>query len=289
MRKLALLTLSLAAFTTLATPTTAAAATYNNCNSSNNGYYVITEQKNSDSTCNIDLNELLSNVTQGNNFGGIYYLSNCFGTNIPGLDQWNPQIPETPETPETPEMPEVPVIPETPETPETPDIQVTPPAEKPEEDTQLPENQKPSTPETNRPGNDSTEDNKEDTTELSFAEQVVALVNEERAKAGLAPVTMNVTLTKAANVRSKEIVTSFSHTRPNGSSFSTAITQQGMNYRGAGENIAYGQFTPEQVMDGWMNSSGHRANILNKNYTTIGVGYYKSASGVGYWTQLFVY
>ena len=93
----------------------------------------------------------------------------------------------------------------------------------------------------------------------------------------------------AAQIRAKEIETSFSHTRPDGSSFSTALTQQGVTYRGSGENIAWGQKTPEQVMNGWMNSDGHRANILNKNYTTIGVGLYQNASGTNYWTQLFTY
>ena len=55
----------------------------------------------------------------------------------------------------------------------------------------------------------------------------------------------------------------------------------------SGENIAWGQKTPEEVMKGWMNSEGHRANILNKNYTSIGVGYYQNAGGVNYWTQIF--
>ena len=122
----------------------------------------------------------------------------------------------------------------------------------------------------------------------SFAQQVVDLVNEERAKAGLAPLTVHTGATAAAQVRARETEQSFSHTRPNGSSFSTALTEQGVSYRSAGENIAWGQRTPQQVMEGWMNSSGHRANILNERFTSIGVGYYQSASGVNYWTQLFI-
>ncbi len=63
----------------------------------------------------------------------------------------------------------------------------------------------------------------------------------------------------------------------------------GVSYRGAGENIAWGQKTPEQVMNGWMNSAGHRANILNEKFTSIGVGYHQNANGVNYWSQLFTY
>lgn len=124
---------------------------------------------------------------------------------------------------------------------------------------------------------------------LSYAEQVVKLVNEERAKAGLPALTMMTDLTAAANVRAVEIKQSFSHTRPNGSSFSTAIKEQGVSFRGSGENIAWGQKTPQQVMNGWMNSEGHRANILNKNFKNIGVGYYQDEKGINYWVQLFTY
>lgn len=121
-----------------------------------------------------------------------------------------------------------------------------------------------------------------------FVSQVAQLVNAERAKAGLSPVTLDTTLSKAAQVRAKETVSYFSHTRLNGSTFSSAITEQGISFRGAGENIAYGQKTPQEVMNGWMNSAGHRANILNVNFTKIGVGYYQQ-NGVNYWTQLFTY
>ena len=68
----------------------------------------------------------------------------------------------------------------------------------------------------------------------------------------------------------------------------TALKEQGASYRAAGENIAYGQRSAEQVMEGWMNSSGHRANILNAQYTAIGVGVYRSASGTLHWVQLFI-
>lgn len=126
------------------------------------------------------------------------------------------------------------------------------------------------------------------TSQDEFADQVVNLVNEERARAGLKPLSVHGGASGAAGIRAKEIERSFSHTRPDGSSFNTALTAAGVNFRGAGENIAYGQSTPQQVMEGWMNSSGHRANILNANYTSIGVGHYRNASGVDYWTQLFI-
>lgn len=122
-----------------------------------------------------------------------------------------------------------------------------------------------------------------------YAKQVATLVNEERAKAGLAPLALDVTISKAATTRSKEIQTSFSHTRPNGSSFSTVLKENGISYKGSGENIAWGQKTPKEVMKAWMNSDGHRANILNKNYTKIGVGYVQNSAGTAYWTQLFTY
>ena len=157
----------------------------------------------------------------------------------------------------------------------------------PSEDTNTPE----SKPETTPPSEDTnTPENKpEADKELTFAEQVVELVNQERTKAGLSAVTLDQNIASAALVRAKEIETSFSHTRLNGSKFSTALTEQGVTFKGAGENIAWGQKSPEAVMQAWMNSEGHRANILNKNFTKIGVGYYQNAAGRNFWTQLFTY
>ena len=139
----------------------------------------------------------------------------------------------------------------------------------PSEDTNTPE----SKPEPTPPSEDAnTPENKpEADKELTFAEQVVELVNQERTKAGLNAVTLDQNIASVALVRAKEIETSFSHTRPNGSKFSTALTEQGVTFKGAGENIAWGQKSPEVVMQAWMNSEGHRANILNKNFTKIGV------------------
>ena len=161
-----------------------------------------------------------------------------------------------------------------------------PESSKPE--TQAPESSKP---ETSKPETQTPESSKPETSETeynAYVLRIVELVNEARAEAGLKPVTLRADVTAVAQVRAKEIVTSFSHTRPNGSSCFTALSESGVSYRGAGENIAYGQRSPEEVMNGWMNSSGHRANILNASYTSIGVGYYQK-NGVNYWSQMFTY
>ena len=139
-----------------------------------------------------------------------------------------------------------------------------------------------------QPGNPAPDQPGTDVSQDAFANEVVRLVNEERAKAGLPALTVDRGAASAAQVRAKEIERSFSHTRPDGSSFNSALTEAGVNFSGAGENIAYGQNSPEKVMEGWMNSSGHRANILNSSYTSIGVGHYQNTSGVNYWTQLFI-
>ena len=122
----------------------------------------------------------------------------------------------------------------------------------------------------------------------SYQDQVVALVNQDRAANGLGPVTATAELNAAAQARANEIVSYFSHTRPNGSSCFTIFREYGVNYGSAGENIAAGQRSPEAVENSWMNSSGHRANILNGSYAHIGVGYVNVGSGYGsYWVQMF--
>ncbi len=123
---------------------------------------------------------------------------------------------------------------------------------------------------------------------LSYAEQVVELVNEERAKKGLSPLSIDTSVQAAAQVRAQECEQLFSHTRPDGSGFATALSEQNVSYKTAGENIAWGQSSPEEVVNAWMNSDGHRANILSEKYTSIGVGYYQNAKGVNYWSQLFI-
>lgn len=193
-------------------------------------------------------------------------------TNIPETDAPESSVPET-NAPEE-EFPEA-------NEPET-DV---PETELPEPETSAPETNAPEeeTPETNASETDTSE------SQQSYAMQVFDLVNKERAKEGLAALKYDEASAAAALVRAREAEISFSHTRPNGSSFNTALTESGASFRGAGENIAYGQRTPEEVVEGWMNSPGHRANILNKKYTKIGVGHYQNSKGVHYWAQLFTY
>lgn len=121
----------------------------------------------------------------------------------------------------------------------------------------------------------------------AYVNQVINIVNEERAKVGLQPLAKNDTLCEAAEVRAKEIVTKFDHTRPDGSSCFTVLGEFNINYWYVGENIAKGQSSPEAVMNSWMNSSGHKENILTERYNNIGVGCYESG-GTLHWVQLFI-
>lgn len=121
----------------------------------------------------------------------------------------------------------------------------------------------------------------------AYEAEVLRLVNIERAKYGLSPLVQDNGATQTAHLRAKEIVKSFSHTRPDGSSCFTAAKEFGVTYRSAGENIAYGYPTPNAVVTGWMNSEGHRKNILSGSFSKIGIGCYKSG-GVLYWSQFFI-
>ena len=117
---------------------------------------------------------------------------------------------------------------------------------------------------------------------------VLDLVNAARAQNGKSPLTLDDALCGVAQLRAEEIVQSFSHTRPNGTTCFTAIDEAGISYRALGENIAAGQSSPASVMDSWMNSEGHRKNILSGDFSSIGIGYVNSGSGYGhYWVQMF--
>ena len=121
-----------------------------------------------------------------------------------------------------------------------------------------------------------------------YVNQVIDLVNADRAANGLGPVTATAELNQAAAQRAKEIYTLFDHSRPDGTSCFTVLSQYGVSYSSAGENIAAGQSTPSAVETAWMNSPGHRANILTAGFTHIGVGYYETSDGYRYyWVQLF--
>ena len=125
------------------------------------------------------------------------------------------------------------------------------------------------------------------TSSSDYASQVVDLVNQQRAAAGLGALSTTAELNAAAQARANEIVTLFDHSRPDGSSCFTVFGEYGVAYMAAGENIAAGQTTPESVMNSWMNSSGHRSNILGGNFGHIGVGYVQGGSYGHYWVQLF--
>ncbi|MEK4059301.1 MULTISPECIES: CAP domain-containing protein [Paenibacillus] len=122
-------------------------------------------------------------------------------------------------------------------------------------------------------------------TQESYIQQIVTLVNKERATAGLSPVSALESLNKVAAAKATDMRTNnyFSHTSPTyGSPFDMMATF-GVTYRAAGENIAMGQRTPQEVMTAWMNSEGHRANILSANFNYIGVGFDNN-----YWVQEFI-
>lgn len=120
----------------------------------------------------------------------------------------------------------------------------------------------------------------------SYEQQIVDLINKERKAEGLPSLTLSAAVSKAAYKRAMEIKDFFSHTRPDGTSCFTVLSEFGITYNTCGENIAYGQKTPEAVMEAWMNSSGHRANILSSGFGQVGIGYYE-VNGIPYWVQLF--
>lgn len=126
-----------------------------------------------------------------------------------------------------------------------------------------------------------------DTDILSYEEQVVRLVNQYRRENGLAELTIHWELSRVARYKSQDMHDKkyFSHQSPTYGSPFDMIKNFGISYRTAGENIAQGYSTPQAVMNGWMNSSGHRANILNAGFTQIGVGYVADRH---YWTQMFI-
>ena len=157
---------------------------------------------------------------------------------------------QKPETPDTPTLPDTPTEPDAPVTPQ-PDDSIT------------------------------------DTSVHAYEKAVAELVNAERAKYGLAPLTLSSELSSGARAKSKDMSDNnyFSHTSPTYGSAFDMMKQFGITYKTAGENIAHGYSTPEAVVTAWMNSEGHRANILDAGYTTLGVGYVADGN---YWTQWFI-
>ena len=121
-----------------------------------------------------------------------------------------------------------------------------------------------------------------------YAMEILALVNVERAKAGLPSLAPMELLNSAADVRAREAEILFAHERPDGRRSLTLVDDFNIAYNARGENIAKNYETPAKAMAAWMNSEGHRHNIMNPIYTTLGVGVYMNESGILYWAQLFI-
>jgi uncharacterized YkwD family protein len=176
----------------------------------------------------------------------------------------NQPKPSTPETPSTPTIPTKPAEPSTPKPTPAPTPVPTP--------TPTPTPETPSV------------------SGLSSIElEVARLVNIERQKEGLKPLTASSEISNVARKKSEDMSNKnyFSHTSPTYGSPFDMMKSFGIKYNTAGENIAKGQLSAQSVVTAWMNSSGHRANIMNPSFNKIGVGHYKSSNGTNYWTQMF--
>ncbi|HFJ9438859.1 MULTISPECIES: CAP domain-containing protein [Bacillus] len=163
--------------------------------------------------------------------------------------------------------------------------------QKPAEEVQKPEAQKPAeNNNTQKPAEQKPAEQKpaEEAKSLSeFEQRVVELTNAERTKQGLPALKIDTELSKVARIKSEDMQKNnyFDHNSPTYGSPFDMMKKFGISYTSAGENIAQGQRTPEEVVQAWMNSAGHRANILNNGFTHIGVGYVESGN---YWTQQFI-
>ena len=176
--------------------------------------------------------------------------------------------------------------------PERPSIPSTKPEQKPDNNTGNSDNNN----NNNQNNSGSTEEKPSTTPSInnsdfsSYQQQVLELVNIERTKRGLSALTLDSKLSSVATTKSQDMINKnyFDHTSPTYGSPFDMMKKFGISYRTAGENIAKGQRTPQEVMNAWMNSSGHRANILNANFTKLGVGIAKDSNGRLYWTQMFI-
>lgn len=124
---------------------------------------------------------------------------------------------------------------------------------------------------------------------VNYEKRVAQLVNIEREKNGLQPLAFDSSISNVARSKSKDMADNnyFAHQSPTYGSAGDMLRNFGINYSAWGENIASGQDTPEEVVNAWMNSEGHKANILSTNFGKIGIGYVTNAGGKAYWTQMF--
>ena len=204
------------------------------------------------------------------------------------------KLPLTPSCPNVPSKPES--TPNNPSTtpqqkPEsTPSTPSTTPQQKPESTPSTPSTTPQQKPESTPSKPSTTPEQKPSTDFSSYQQQVLDLVNAERTKRGISALTLDSNLSSVATKKSQDMVNKnyFDHTSPTYGSPFDMMKQFGISYRTAGENIAKGQKTPQEVVTAWMNSEGHRKNILNPNFTNLGVGIAKDSKGTTYWTQMFI-
>lgn len=124
----------------------------------------------------------------------------------------------------------------------------------------------------------------------AFETECIRLINIERTNRGLSALQTNWELCRVARYKSQDMVLNnyFNHTSPTYGSPFTMMQSFGLKFSAGAENIAYGQRTAQEAVNGWMNSAGHRANILSQAYTHTGVGVAKKSNGTLYWTQMFM-
>lgn len=254
------ITLTLCMLLVMAVPTQVFAAekcNTNTVNSFKNNYSNIYSQFTNGSMAKIK--ESCTKVKGADYQQVLELFKNC---NLNGSEQKKPAVPNK-ENNTKPEV-KVPVTPTEPSAPVNP----TTPVEK-------------ETPKTEVPS---------DTAIGSYEQQVVNLVNKERAAVGLPALKVNTKLSGVAELKAEDLRDKnyFAHNSPTYGSPFDMMKQYGVKYTTAGENIAKGQRTPESVMNGWMNSQGHKDNILNASFTEIGVGYVTDSNGTTYWVQMFI-
>lgn len=160
----------------------------------------------------------------------------------------------------------------------------------PKDEVELPDGSTGESVNTPSESNSSEDPERSSETQISKAEMILKLVNQERSKAGVPALTLSQKLTDIANTKAQDMADKnyFSHDSPTYGSPFDMLKHFGVSYTYAGENIAAGQKSAQEVMQSWMNSSGHKANILNKNYTQLGVGYYEGGQYGTEWVQLFI-
>lgn len=148
---------------------------------------------------------------------------------------------------------------------------------------------KPEAPANNTENKDSSSDTTVSSSNLNYEQKVVELVNVERQKAGLPALTLDSKISNVARTKSKDMAVNnyFAHQSPTYGSAGDMLKKAGISWSAWGENIASGQRTPEAVVTAWMNSPGHKANIMSTSFSKIGVGYVTNSNGTPYWTQMF--